>query len=77
MLMISRTTVLKPIPTAHLTAADVEELTRSTREIMLKELVAITESPLGQKATKAYVGAGEEDLAELVTHRATATGVER
>lgn len=41
---------------------------------MLKELVAITESPLGQKATKAVVvGKGEEDLAELVT----ATGTER
>ena len=48
---------------------------------MLKELVSLTESPLGQKATKADVGAGEEDLAELVTHGASAsavsTGVER
>ena len=45
--------VLPPIPTAHLTAADVEELTRTTREKMLKELVALTESPMGQKAAKA------------------------
>lgn len=66
-------TVLPPIPTTHLTAADVEELTRTTRESMLKELVTLTESPLGQKATRAYVGAGEEDLARL----AMTSGVER
>ena len=34
---------------------------------MLKELITLTESPLGQKAAKACVGAGEEDLAQLVT----------
>ena len=67
------TTVLPPIPTAHLTAADVEELTRTTRETMLKELVALTASPMGQKATRAKVGAGEEDLARL----AMASGSER
>jgi hypothetical protein len=59
--------VLPPIPTAHLTAADVEELTRNTRETMLTELVKVTESPLGQKATKAHVDVAEEDLAELAT----------
>lgn len=69
--------VLPPIPTAHLTAADVEELTRTTREKMLKELVALTQSPMGQKATKTYVEAGEEDLARLVTPTAMASGLER
>lgn len=69
--------VLPPIPTTHLTAADVEELTRTTRETMLKELVALTESPLGQKATRAYVGAGEEDLAELATPSASASKKDR
>jgi hypothetical protein len=49
-----------------LTPADVDELTRTTREAMLKELVALTESPLGQKAAKAEeVRPGEEDLAKL------------
>lgn len=70
--------VLPPIPTGHLTAADVEELTRSTREKMLKELVALTESPMGQKATKAFVEAGEEDLARRATPTAMmASGRER
>ncbi|KAH7038172.1 acyltransferase [Microdochium trichocladiopsis] len=35
--------VLDPIPTEGLTAEDVDELTRSTRELMLKEMVALTE----------------------------------
>ena len=70
-------TVLPPIPTANLTAADVEELTRTTREKMLQELVALTASPMGQKATKASVEAGEEDLARLATPIATASGFQR
>lgn len=58
--------VLPPIPTAGLTPADVDELTRTTRDSMLRELVALTESPLGQKAAKAEeVRPGEEDLAKL------------
>ncbi len=69
--------VLPPIPTAHLTAADVEELTQNTRENMLTELVKLTESPLGQMATKAHVGAAEEDLAELATSGANANKKER
>ena len=69
--------VLPPIPTAHLTAADVEELTRTTREKMLKELVALTQSPMGQKATKAYIEAGEEDLARRETPITMASGLER
>ncbi|KAK0511726.1 hypothetical protein JMJ35_006299 [Cladonia borealis] len=57
--------VLKPIPTTHLKAADVDDLTKSTRDLMLKELITLTESPLGQKATKAEISPGEEDLAQL------------
>lgn len=72
-----RFAVLPPIPTAHLTAADVEELTRTTRETMLRELVKLTESPLGQKATKAYVDVAEEDLAELATQVANGSKKER
>ncbi|TWU77342.1 1-acylglycerol-3-phosphate O-acyltransferase [Metarhizium rileyi] len=34
--------VLNPIPTKGLTAADVDELARSTRELMLTELLALT-----------------------------------
>ncbi|KAI5922201.1 hypothetical protein F4810DRAFT_300225 [Camillea tinctor] len=34
--------VLDPIPTTGLTTEDVDELTRSTRELMLKEMVALT-----------------------------------
>lgn len=40
--------MLDPIPTKGLTPADVEELTRATRETMLKELVALTEKARGQ-----------------------------
>jgi lysophosphatidate acyltransferase len=40
--------VLKPIPTKGLTAADVEELTRTTRELMLNELVTVTAKARGQ-----------------------------
>lgn len=72
--------VLPPIPTAHLTVTDVEELTRTTRDLMLTELIALTESPMGQKAAKAEVSQGEEDLAMLATPEAssaTASGVDR
>ncbi len=41
--------VLDPIPTTGLTAADVDELTRTTREVMLKELITLTEKARGQK----------------------------
>jgi len=40
--------VLDPIPTTGLTAADVDELTRSTRSLMLNELYALTEKARGQ-----------------------------
>lgn len=69
--------VLSPISTAHLTAADVEELTRTTREKMLKELIALSESPMGQKAAKADAEAGEEDRAGRATPAAMASGRER
>lgn len=41
--------VLDPIPTTGLTAADVDELARSTRALMLDELYALTEKARGQK----------------------------
>ncbi|XXH05088.1 hypothetical protein Hte_011512 [Hypoxylon texense] len=48
--------VLDPIPTTGLTAEDVDELTRSTRDLMLKEMVALTEKvrnkPIAVPATK-------------------------
>ncbi|KAI1335760.1 acyltransferase-domain-containing protein [Xylariaceae sp. FL0016] len=40
--------VLDPIPTTGLTAEDVDELTRSTRELMLKEIVMLTEKAQGK-----------------------------
>ena len=43
-----RLAVLDPIPTTGLTAADVDELARSTRALMLDELYALTEKARGQ-----------------------------
>lgn len=40
--------VLDPIPTKGLTSADVDELTRTTRELMLKELMTLTAKARGQ-----------------------------
>lgn len=40
--------VLKPIETKNLTSADVEDLARDTRELMLKELVALTSRKEGK-----------------------------
>lgn len=40
--------VLNPIPTTGLTAADVDELTRTVRELMLKELINLTAEVRGQ-----------------------------
>ncbi|KAK4179626.1 putative 1-acyl-sn-glycerol-3-phosphate acyltransferase [Triangularia setosa] len=42
--------VLDPIPTTGLTSADVDELARETREIMLKEMIALTEKARGKTA---------------------------
>lgn len=41
-------TVLDPIPTDNLTAADVDELTRTTREAMLAELLRLSEKVKGR-----------------------------
>lgn len=40
--------MLDPIPTTGLTAADVDELVRTTRDRMLEELVALTEKAQGR-----------------------------
>ncbi|KAF5026654.1 hypothetical protein F66182_1238 [Fusarium sp. NRRL 66182] len=40
--------VLNPIPTKGLTSADVDELTRTTRDLMLNELVTVTAKARGQ-----------------------------
>jgi lysophosphatidate acyltransferase len=40
--------VLDPIPTTGLTAADVDDLAQRTRDLMLKELVALTAEAQGK-----------------------------
>lgn len=60
-------TVLPPIPTKSLTAADVDDLTRTTRDAMLDALVSVTESPVGQKATQPLVSSKEETRAMKAT----------
>ncbi|KAH6664930.1 hypothetical protein B0J14DRAFT_239406 [Halenospora varia] len=40
--------VLKPIDTSKLTAADIEDLARDTRELMLKEIMGLTEKMRGR-----------------------------
>ncbi|KAK3990175.1 hypothetical protein QBC44DRAFT_239716 [Cladorrhinum sp. PSN332] len=40
--------VLEPISTKGLTSADVDDLTRNTRELMLKEIIALTEKARGK-----------------------------
>ena len=42
------TTVLKPIETKGLQASDVEDLTRDTRELMLDEIIRLTEKERGR-----------------------------
>lgn len=46
-MLTSASPVLDPIPTTGLTAADVDELTRTTRDLMLKELFALTAQARG------------------------------
>ncbi|KAK4232115.1 putative 1-acyl-sn-glycerol-3-phosphate acyltransferase [Podospora fimiseda] len=41
--------VLEPISTKGLTSADVDELTRTTRELMLKEIIVLTEKARGKR----------------------------
>ena len=45
----SRCIVLDPIPTKNLTIEDVDELANTTREVMLKELIALTEKAQGRR----------------------------
>ncbi|KAH7162290.1 hypothetical protein B0J13DRAFT_5144 [Dactylonectria estremocensis] len=59
--------ILDPIPTTELTAADVDELTRSTREDMLKELVKLTAKAQGRPVAVP---------AELTNSTAKSTGIE-
>lgn len=48
---------MDPIPTKDLTADDVEELTRTTRELMLKELISLSQKNQN-KPTAMPVSAG-------------------
>ncbi|KAG7112049.1 putative acyltransferase like protein [Verticillium longisporum] len=41
--------ILDPMPTTGLTSADVDELTRSTQELFMRELVSLTERAQGRK----------------------------
>ncbi|KAJ8122020.1 hypothetical protein ONZ43_g1677 [Nemania bipapillata] len=41
--------VLDPIPTTGLTAEDIDELTRSTRELMLQEIISLTRKARNQR----------------------------
>lgn len=51
--------MLKPIETKNLTPADVEDLTRDTREKMLKELVTLTEKQRGHKVAMPALNSGD------------------
>jgi lysophosphatidate acyltransferase len=51
--------VLKPIETKGLTAADVDDLTRDTREKMLDVMVQLTEKQRGEKVRVAYQTGGD------------------
>ncbi|RKU41027.1 1-acylglycerol-3-phosphate O-acyltransferase [Coniochaeta pulveracea] len=61
--------VLDPIPTKGLTVEDVNELTRSTRELMLKELILLTAEARGSPIPTPIESAVDG-------RAATATGVE-
>lgn len=53
-MLTSSYAVLDPIPTTGLTAADVDELTRKTRDLMLEELVALSEKAQGRPMKVAH-----------------------
>ncbi|KAF6821043.1 1-acyl-sn-glycerol-3-phosphate acyltransferase [Colletotrichum sojae] len=40
--------ILDPIPTTNMTSADVDELTRKTRDLMLEELISLSEKAQGR-----------------------------
>jgi lysophosphatidate acyltransferase len=46
--MLTRFVVLKPIETKGLKASDVDDLARDTRELMLREIVALTAKARGR-----------------------------
>lgn len=46
--------VLDPIPTTGLTAADVDELTRKTRDLMMEELITLSEKAQGRPMRVAH-----------------------
>lgn len=79
--------VLEPVRTKGLRVEDVDRLCEEVRAMMVRELVELTASPLGQKATQADpVAVAEADLASLVQERtepmgrvegAVASGVEK
>ena len=51
-MLILKTPVLPPIPTVGLTSANVDDLTKDTREAMLKALLEFSkESPVDYKGT--------------------------
>ena len=51
--------VLKPIQTTHLTSADVEDLTRDTRDLMLRELIDLTAKQRGKPVAMPSQNAGD------------------
>lgn len=54
--------MLKPIETKGLTAANVEDLTRDTRELMLRELLVLTARQRGQPVREVpYTANNSED----------------
>lgn len=61
--------MLDPIPTKGLTAADVDDLTRTTRELMLKELFTLTSeargTPVPMPANLENNGAAKENGAQI------------
>ncbi|TGJ82291.1 hypothetical protein E0Z10_g6466 [Xylaria hypoxylon] len=58
--------VLDPIPTAGLTAEDVDELTRSTRELMLQEIIALTQKVRNQPIAIPVGSATYRDMARVI-----------
>lgn len=51
--------VLKPIETKHLKPSDVEDLARDTRDLMLREIVALTEKARGHPIAMPAQNAGD------------------
>jgi lysophosphatidate acyltransferase len=62
--------VMDPIPTTGLTSADVEELTRKTREAMLRELIILSAEAKGQPVPDPASSTDDS------SHRAVASGVD-